>query len=139
MLWKKFRNHEIRFLNCDGILPAMFGNAFTVIRKNYFTTHNGFIIFANKPSQLRGFIDDVEDGVMINKSETFQQNKSILSESLSYALFLRPANFNSYFQSVANSATLKALATTAMLSRFSSFIIVFSPVFLVRQPVILEL
>jgi len=118
---EKFRNHEIRFLNCDGILPAMFGNAFTVIRKNYFTTHNGYIIFANKPSQLRGFIDDVEDGEMINKSETFQQNKSILSESLSYTLFLRPANLNSYFQSVANSATLKALATTAMLNRFSSF------------------
>lgn len=58
---------------------------------------------------------------MINKSETFQQNKSILSESLSYTLFLRPANLNSYFQSVANSATLKALATTAMLNRFSSF------------------
>ncbi|HRH83787.1 MAG TPA: WD40 repeat domain-containing protein [Bacteroidia bacterium] len=118
---EKFRNHEIRFLNCDGLLPAMFGNAFTVIRKNYFTTHNGFIIFANKPSQLRGFIDDVEDNEMFNKSEVYQQNKSILSESISYALFLRPTNLNSYFQSVANSNTLKALAATDLMYKLSSF------------------
>jgi len=118
---EKFRNHEIRFLNCDGLLPAMFGNAFNVIRKNYFTTHNGFVIFANKPSQLRGFIDDVEDNEMLNKNEVYQQNKSVLSESLSYALFLRPTNLNSYFQSVANSNTLKALAASDLMYKFSSF------------------
>ena len=64
---------------------------------------------------------------MFNKSEVYQQNKAVLSESMSYALFLRPTNLNSYFQSVLQIvAFYLKLAATDLMYKLSSFIITYN-------------
>lgn len=118
---EQFKNHEIRLMDVDGLLPALFGNSFTVIRKNYYTLHNNFLVFANKPSLLRKYIEDVEGGLLITQLPETMQAELKKAERNMYALLIRPEQCTPVWQRVSNEATRKMLSRSNYLERFSTF------------------
>jgi hypothetical protein len=68
----QFMQHEIRCVGIDYILPALLGGIFEPIKKSYFTTLDGYVVFANSIEALKMFISHYEGGNTLEKDQYYQ-------------------------------------------------------------------
>ena len=67
-----FGDYIITHINQDNLLPELFGWQFKNIKKNYFTTVDDYVVFANTPSALTRFISDFEHNKILGKDKGFR-------------------------------------------------------------------
>jgi hypothetical protein len=118
---EQFKNHEIRLLNIEGLLPALFGSSFSVIRKNYYTIQDNFLVFANKPSLLRKYIEDVEGGLLLSRLPESLQNEIKKTSDNMFTLLIRPEQCTPVWQAIASAPTQQMLARSNYLERINTF------------------
>ncbi len=122
-----FRNHEIRYLNCDGLLPALFGGTYSLIRKNYYILQNDYLVMANRPSLLRSYIDDIEDKQLL-KNELIQSGEYALTNTgKSFGLWIKPNKLLTFLRTLSNNQNQKWLSANNVLSNYSTFYYTIQP------------
>jgi hypothetical protein len=72
-------DYVITHLNLPGVLSELFGWQFEKINKNYYTTVDDYVVFANSSAALQTFIHDFENNKTLEKDKryrTFMENIS---------------------------------------------------------------
>lgn len=90
---EKFGGFEIRTLNDDGLLPALFGEAFNGFQKAFYITNNEFVIASARPSVLRMYITDYLDGKFLVAAKSFNENKILALAEANYFYFTKPRDY----------------------------------------------
>ncbi len=102
-----YRNHPINYLNLPKLLPQLLGWQFSKITKNYFTSIDDYIVFANSSEALQSFINDFEN----NKTLVNDKNYKLFSENIS-------SQANVYlYSSIARSTNIYSLFVTEGLEK----------------------
>ena len=102
-----YKNHTINRLNIPDLIPHLLGAQFNKITKNYFTSIDNYIVFANAPAALKTFIDNFES----KKTLANDKNYKAFSENIS-------AESNVFlYSSIARSSTLYSSFLTDDLSK----------------------
>lgn len=73
---QNYHNRKIRFLNLPGILYVIGGNLYSDFQRPYFVNINNYLIFSNKLSELKKFIDDVDALELLERQEAYANLKS---------------------------------------------------------------
>lgn len=77
-----YRGVIIKKLDYENALPRFYGTLFKDFHYPYFIITNGFALFADNETSLKGVINDIEDGKTLNKDEEFNNfTANIPSES----------------------------------------------------------
>jgi len=69
---KEFMQHEINSIGIDNVLANILGGSFELVKKSYYTSLNGYIIFANSADALQMFISYYEGGNTLAKDQYYQ-------------------------------------------------------------------
>ncbi len=96
-----YNGHSIGFIRLTGVLPAMFGDIFSRIKKMYYTDIGGYIIFANQPAAIRTFIDEYTSGLLLYHSENFKNDLTGLNTKANHFFYIRPQLSLQIFRSIA--------------------------------------
>ncbi len=74
-----YHGYIINHLNIKKVLPNLLGKQFEKIEKNFFTTLDNYIIFANTTDALKAYIDEIES----HKTLATDKNYKAFSENIS--------------------------------------------------------
>lgn len=67
-----YRDYTIRRINVKGLIPVIFGKAFSNIQNNYYTRIEDYIVFANSAKSLQNFINILLSGKTLEQNENFK-------------------------------------------------------------------
>lgn len=76
---EKYRGRTIGFIDYPDMLPAVFGKDFNLLKRNYFTILNEYILFANQASLLRTLLDEFDNRRTLSNAPGWQEFKEKLS------------------------------------------------------------
>ncbi len=99
---ESYNGHLIGFINLNGMLPALFGDAFSKLNKIYYTDIGDYILFGNQASSVRMFIDEYKSGNFIVEAEHFKPVQKQISEGINYLVWASPASGTYLLKSVFN-------------------------------------
>jgi hypothetical protein len=68
----QYRDYTFRRITIPELLPVMYGRAFAVISKNYYTQIEDYIVFANSSESLQNFINIFLSGKTLEQNENFK-------------------------------------------------------------------
>lgn len=97
-----YKKHEIGFIPADGLLPAIFGNSFSMMRKSFYTIHGNYLVMANRASTLRVYIEEVQNKNLFKDTKSFAAITSQLSQPCNYVLYVNPVAMLPIWQNLAN-------------------------------------
>ncbi len=89
----KVSDHEgyrIFKIDAKDFIPDIFGEAFSVIQKNYFTLIEEFVVFANSRESLINLTRMYETGKTLDLNENFKVLSDNIGESSNLLLYLKP-------------------------------------------------
>jgi hypothetical protein len=89
MLNFTYQNHKIKELNFDNLLFAHFGPWFNDFGKTYFTVIGEMVIFSNTLDDLKYYIDQLENGLILRKKESYNRFSDNLSNHLNYTYYVK--------------------------------------------------
>ncbi len=101
---EKYRNYSISSISVKGIIPLLFGQVFSRLSNCYYTSLNGYLVFANQSSSLKSFIDENMEAKVLSKDVLFHDAADHLDGSCNAMLFVNPErSTNLYLPSQVNS------------------------------------
>ena len=66
-----FKGYLIQQINLPGMMKVLFGEPFSIVTENYYTSINNYLIFGNSVNSLRNFINYYERGKTLARDEHF--------------------------------------------------------------------
>ena len=66
-----FKGYSIQQINLSGMMKVLFGEPFSIVTENYYTSINNYLIFGNSVNSLRDFINYYERGKTLARDENF--------------------------------------------------------------------
>ena len=99
-----YNGHSIGLIRLPGVLPAMFGDVFSRVKKMYYTDIGGYIIFGNQPASIRSFIDEYESSRLLFPSENFKNDISGISANANHFFYVKPAHSQQIFKAAATAS-----------------------------------
>jgi hypothetical protein len=97
---EKYNGFSIGLIRLQGLIPALYGNAFKKVNKMYYTFIGDYAVFANQASSLRTFIDYFQSGNLLVKNESFKSVSIKFSFKTNYFLFCKNPGNNYIIKSV---------------------------------------
>lgn len=101
--------YKIRQINSKGLIPNIFGNAFSVIQDNWYTLIGNYVVFANSKRSIENFIRINETGKTLDLNENFKIFSDNISKTSNILLFLKPRDFTGKPEKYLNGESLKFL------------------------------
>lgn len=86
----KHNAYEITRINNMSFIPDIFGNAFKVINKNFYTFIGDYAVFANSSNSLINLIDFVETGKTLDLNDNFKVFSDNISSTSNLLLYVQP-------------------------------------------------
>lgn len=118
-----YNNHKIKELNFKNLLYLHFGPWFKDFGKSYFTIVGELVIFSHTIDDLKSYIDLLEQGMILQKNESYTSFSDNLSRNLNYTYYKnRPQSLNkivNIFSEDINKKLAKTQFFTKDLSAFS--------------------
>jgi len=111
----KYGSREIGLINIPYLLPYLYGPAFDLIQKNYYTELDGYIIFANKLSILRYLIDEFDNKNTLSNSVLYTEITDQLSTEGNLLIFCNIQNSSFILKSFASDKTNSILNENSQL------------------------
>ncbi|MEO5572019.1 MAG: DUF3352 domain-containing protein [Bacteroidia bacterium] len=93
---EKYNNFSIGFIRLQGLIPALYGDAFKKVNKMYYTFVGDYVVFANQAGSLRMFIDNLLVENSLAKNETFKSIALRTPAEANYFLYCKNP-VNNYF------------------------------------------
>ena len=85
-----FEGYTIRKINHSNLLSSIFGQAFSVIKNNYYVFIGDFVVFANSPESLIVLLNNYKTGKTLDLSKSYQLFSDNLSSSSNITLYINP-------------------------------------------------
>ncbi len=118
-----YKSYTIGYIPVDGLLPSLFGNSFTSIRKSYYTIYNGYLVMANRPASLRNYIEEIQAKNLLNGNKNNNSMLSAMKHPCNYVLFINPSAALPVWKSLASKNNISFLSLREeYFSNFSSFV-----------------
>lgn len=122
-----FRNHLITFLNLPDIIPHLFGEEFSRIRNNYFTSIDNYIVFANTKEALKQFITSYENHKTLEEDKNYRKfSENISTECNMYLYSSVPRSSYIYSTFLTNELSNDLEKNSTLLKKFEAAAIQFT-------------
>ncbi|WP_118194082.1 hypothetical protein [Albibacterium indicum] len=76
----------------SNLLYYSLGDPFKNFKRPYFTYTHGYMILANRPSNISNYLDDIEAGNLLIEEEEYQAYENLQSTTANYSLFIHREN-----------------------------------------------
>jgi hypothetical protein len=80
-------DHKIGCINIDGLIPGLFGRAFLKIKGSCYTAIGNYIVFGNKVSALRSYIDENIAQRVLSREQNYQKLAVSIASRASFYLY----------------------------------------------------
>ncbi len=88
----KHNNYEISKINNESFVPDVFGDAFAIIKNNYYTFIGDYVVFANSESSLINLINFFETGKTLDLNDNFKSFTDNISSKSNLLLYIKPGS-----------------------------------------------
>jgi hypothetical protein len=88
----KHNGVEIGKINDPAMIPDIFGSAFSIINKNYFTIIDDYVVFANSERSLINFAGYIETGKTLDLNDNFKDFSDNVSSSSNLFIYIVPGD-----------------------------------------------
>lgn len=102
-----YSGYTFRQIKHKGLIPKIFGDAFSVIQNNWYTFVGNYIVFANSDDALINFIRFYETGKTLDLNENFKAFADNLSETYNILLLIKPRDLTGNLSLYFNKKTTK--------------------------------
>lgn len=89
MITSDYKTHKIKEINFPDYLFTQFGPWFQKSQKCYFVVVDELVIFAQTIDDLRDYIDDLEEGNILLKNESYLEFSDNLSKNTNYSFYIK--------------------------------------------------
>jgi hypothetical protein len=89
-----YSGYPIGKINSKGLVPELFGNAFSVIQENWYTLIGNYLVIGNSKGSLENFIRLFETGKTLDLNENFKTFSDNISKTANILLFIKPRDFS---------------------------------------------
>lgn len=97
----RYKEHLIKKINLQGMIPMIFGQSFKLIENSYFTIINDYIVFANSANALHEFINTYLSGKTLIDNANYKDFSDNIHEEANLYLYYNLRNslltFEDYF------------------------------------------
>lgn len=98
-----YNDYEINKINGTTFIPDVFGEAFSVIKNNYYTFIGNYAVFANSENALIRLISYFETGKTLDLNDNFKTFSDNISSQSNLLVYIKPAELigrlSEYFSS----------------------------------------
>lgn len=102
-----YNGHGIGFINLSNVIPSLLGETFSRVSKMYYTDIEDYIVFANQASSIRSYIDEYKSGLLLYKTDFYEDASKSFPAKGNHFFFTRPALASQIFKSNANNTWKK--------------------------------
>jgi hypothetical protein len=120
-------DYVITHLNLPGVLSELFGWQFEKINKNYYTTVDDYVVFANSTAALQTFIHDFENNKTLEKDKRYRAFMENISGDANIYLYAAAPRLLGISGTIVNEElNLDANNQRELLQKFDKFGVQFS-------------
>jgi predicted Fe-Mo cluster-binding NifX family protein len=122
-----FKDHVISHLNLPELLPELLGWQFNTITKNYYTSVDDYVVFANSDNALRSFISDFENNKTLGNDKNYQAFQENISGEANLYIYSSIARSSNIYSSVLTEEMAKDIEkNTSIYHKFEAVSVQFS-------------
>lgn len=85
-------NYRIGRIKKDDFVSSLFGDAFGVIKENYFTIVSDYVVMANSESSIKNFIRYYETGKTLDLNDNFRSFSDNIQTNSNILVFIKPGS-----------------------------------------------
>jgi len=97
----KHKEYRIRKINNTSFIKDVFGDAFAIIKNNYYTFVGDYAVFANSERSLINLVNYFDTGKTLDLNDNFKVFSDNISSQSNMLLYIKPVDmtglFNEYF------------------------------------------
>ena len=93
----KHKHYEINKIVNESFIPDIFGNAFSVIKNNFYTIMGDYVVFANSENSLINLINYFETGKTLDLNDNFKAFSDNISSQSNLLLYIKPGGIKGRF------------------------------------------
>ena len=97
-----YKDFDINYVELKGFFALFFGKMFDKFEKPYYTYIDDYVVFSNKPSTILSFIEDYEQGYILNNDPDFKHVLEQVEKKSTYFLFVNTPKFFPLLRPVLN-------------------------------------
>ena len=97
-----YKDYDINYVELKGFFSLFFGKMFDKFEKPYYTYIDDYVVFSNKPSTILSFIEDREQGYILNDDPDFKQVLGQVEKHSTYFLYTNTRKFFPLLKPVLN-------------------------------------
>jgi len=117
-----YKGVKMKEINFPYYLYTQFGPWFSSFKKTYFAVVDELVIFSHNISDLKAYIDLLEEGQILQKNEAYNDFSDNLSKNANYSFYIKqPALLNSVLRYLPKDIKKKIGATSLFKKDLSSF------------------
>lgn len=126
-LKEDYREYVIKKIEEPGLMKALLGIPFSALRSNYYTTYDGFVVFANNISALKKYINLMLSDKNLASNENYILFSDNITEKTNIYFYLNIRKSIPIFQKYANNELSDLINSSAnIIKNFEAFSVQYS-------------
>ena len=97
-----YKGYDINYIELKGFFSLFFGKMFDKFEKPYYTYIDDYVVFSNKPSTILSFIEDFDQGYVLNDDPDFKHVLKQVKTNSTYFLYTNTQKFFPLLRPVLN-------------------------------------
>jgi len=119
-----FKGYLIQQINLPGMMKVLFGEPFSIVTENYYTSINNYLIFGNSINSLRDFINYYERGKTLARDEHFSAFMDNLNNNSNIMVYSNIARSKDLYKAFVSNETANDIDThKELLNKFEAIAI----------------
>lgn len=106
----KYKEYEIYKISKTNLIPVIFGDAFSVIKNNYFTFVGDYAVFANSESSLINLTSYFETGKTLDLNDNFKTFSDNVSSRSNLLVYVKPGELEGRLSKYFNNNIVNEIA-----------------------------
>ncbi|MBL4625428.1 MAG: hypothetical protein JKY42_09860 [Flavobacteriales bacterium] len=120
----RFKGYSIQQINLEGMMKILFGEPFSIVTENYYTSIDNYLIFGNSINNLRDFINYYERGKTLARDADFSAFMDNLNNNSNILVYSNIARSKDIYKAFASRETVKDIdAHKELINKFEAIAI----------------
>ena len=117
----RFKGYRIQQINLPGMMKILFGEPFSIVTENYYTSINNYLIFGNSVNSLRDFINYYERGKTLARDAHFSAFMDNLNNNSNIIVYSNIARSKEIYKAFVSNETANDIDThKELLNKFEA-------------------
>ena len=117
----RFKGYIIQQINLPGMMKILFGEPFSIVTENYYTSINNYLIFGNSVNSLRDFINYYERGKTLARDAHFSAFMDNLNNNSNIIVYSNIARSKEIYKAFVSNETANDIDThKELLNKFEA-------------------